>query len=257
MATDFTTNAVITAGGIKPSMPDMPGDIRTRINSIDEVESIPLPFVGMIFYVVNEDNYYSVKSLKSNDIGNEIISNAIIDEYDLLGNLIKATDFIAKGAFSMNRYYEPSYNSTREAIGSYSSTFGYYCAATASYSFAEGYYTQSLEKGAHAEGNSSIASKTYSHAEGIYTQANCSAQHVQGKYNIVDYGDKYAHIIGNGSSDSRRSNAHTVDWNGNAWYAGDVYIGADNNKLATEKQINDLMAIIESLQARIEELENK
>lgn len=32
----------------------------------------------------------------------------------------------------------------------------------------------------------------------------------------------YAHIVGNGTSDTARSNAHTLDWNGNAWYAGSV-----------------------------------
>lgn len=35
----------------------------------------------------------------------------------------------------------------------------------------------------------------------------------------------YAHIIGNGSS-SGRSNAHTVDWDGNAWFAGNVYVNS-------------------------------
>ena len=33
---------------------------------------------------------------------------------------------------------------------------------------------------------------------------------------------KYAHIVGNGESNSARSNAHTLDWDGNAWFAGTV-----------------------------------
>lgn len=37
---------------------------------------------------------------------------------------------------------------------------------------------------------------------------------------------KYAHVVGNGISDTSRSNAHTLDWNGNAWYSGDVYVGS-------------------------------
>jgi hypothetical protein len=28
--------------------------------------------------------------------------------------------------------------------------------------------------------------------------------------------------VGNGSSETSRSNAHTLDWEGNAWYAGSV-----------------------------------
>ena len=49
---------------------------------------------------------------------------------------------------------------------------------------------------------------------------------MQGKYNINDVDDKYAHIVGNGTS-NERSNAHTIDWNGNAWFAGDAYVGGD------------------------------
>lgn len=52
----------------------------------------------------------------------------------------------------------------------------------------------------------------------------------------------YAHIVGNGSHDQNRSNAHTLDWKGNAWFAGDVYVGSTSGtnrdegskKLATE-----------------------
>lgn len=32
---------------------------------------------------------------------------------------------------------------------------------------------------------------------------------------------KYAHIVGNGTADIARSNAHTLDWDGVPWYAGD------------------------------------
>jgi hypothetical protein len=33
---------------------------------------------------------------------------------------------------------------------------------------------------------------------------------------------EYAHIVGNGDSENNRSNAHTLDWSGNAWFAGSV-----------------------------------
>lgn len=36
---------------------------------------------------------------------------------------------------------------------------------------------------------------------------------------------KYAHIVGNGTSNTKRSNAHTLDWEGNAWFAGKVFVG--------------------------------
>lgn len=47
-----------------------------------------------------------------------------------------------------------------------------------------------------------------------------------GKLNITDTANKYACIIGNGTVDSKGnkvySNAYTIDWNGNGWFAGDV-----------------------------------
>jgi hypothetical protein len=61
---------------------------------------------------------------------------------------------------------------------------------------------------------------------------------------------QYLNIIGNGTSDSARSNAHTLDWSGNAWYQGDVYVGSTSGtnkdsgskKLATEEYVDELVA---------------
>lgn len=86
-----------------------------------------------------------------------------------------------------------------------------------------------------------IAAGKGSHAEGKATYALSAYQHAQGKYNIGDSQNKYAHIVGNGTDGSNRSNAHTLDWDGNAWYAKDVYIGgfqqSEGKKLATEEFI--------------------
>ena len=57
------------------------------------------------------------------------------------------------------------------------------------------------------------------------TIASSYCQHAQGKYNIADNDNKYLHIVGNGEAEGDRSNAHTLDWSGNAWFAGDVYVG--------------------------------
>ena len=48
--------------------------------------------------------------------------------------------------------------------------------------------------------------------------------HVQGKYSCIDK-DSYTHVVGNGESLLQRSNAHTLDWDGNAEFAGDVIAG--------------------------------
>ena len=91
-------------------------------------------------------------------------------------------------------------------VGENSFAIGDAVNASGSFSHAEGYYT--------------TASGNYSHAEGNNTKASSENQHVQGKYNIEDTANKYAHIVGNGTTDNKRSNAHTLDWEGNAWYAG-------------------------------------
>lgn len=107
--------------------------------------------------------------------------------------------------------------------------------ASGSAAHAEGENTVAFGCTSHAEGTGTAVYGDYSHGEGEYTQANawgCHAegsytkasgdyQHVQGKYNIEDTAGQYAHIVGNGDSITR-SNAHTLDWDGNAWFAGTV-----------------------------------
>ena len=93
----------------------------------------------------------------------------------------------------------------------------------------------------HAEGDSTIASGDYSHAEGNFTKASSQYQHVQGKYNIEDTANKYAHIVGNGNS-STDSNAHTLDWEGNGWYAGKLSqegTPTEDKDLTTKKYVDD------------------
>ena len=77
----------------------------------------------------------------------------------------------------------------------------------------------------HAEGLATTVSGAQSHAEGRYTIAAGGAQHVEGIANIEDTEGKYIHIAGNGTFDAP-SNAYTLDWNGNAWHAGEVEASA-------------------------------
>ena len=111
-----------------------------------------------------------------------------------------------------------------KASGDGSHAEGYNTTASNSKSHAEGYNAKALGEISHAEGSYTTASGSISHAEGWGTVASGEYQHVQGKNNISD--TTSAHIVGNGSSNSNRSNAHTLDWQGNAWFAGDVYTGS-------------------------------
>ena len=166
------------------------------------------------------------------------------------------TNPVGTGSFSMNRR-------AGTAVGNYSHAEGSSTTASGRCSHAEGSSTTASGDCSHAEGQVSIASGPCSHAEcdtttakgfgshaeGGYTIASGDYSHVQGKFNVENTNSKYAHIVGNGTS-SARSNAHTLDWHGNAWYAGDVYIGSTSGinrdegskKLATEEYVDNSIA---------------
>lgn len=126
------------------------------------------------------------------------------------------------------------------ASGGCSHAEGVATKASASGSHAEGYSTTASGSYSHAEGDSSFAQGYAAHAEGYHTIAYGSYSHVQGKYNVGDTSNTYAHILGNGTSVSTRSNAHTIDWDGNAWYAGDVENGSGVTMNGLQEEINEL-----------------
>ena len=69
--------------------------------------------------------------------------------------------------------------------------------------------------------------------------------------NYLERGE-YVFVIGNGDPTiaNRRSNAHAIDWDGNAYYAGDVYVQGDGTtfefdgkkKLVTEEYVNSVVS---------------
>ena len=152
-----------------------------------------------------------------------------------------------EGAFnSANGSCSHAEGSNSKADGEASHVEGFSNEAIGNYSHAEGSETKAEGIASHSEGDGTEARGDYSHAEGFMTIAMNDCQHVQGRLNIADEENKYAHIVGNGQEHTddnvsftyTYSNAHTLDWDGNAWFAGDVTIGADNKKLATEEYVN-------------------
>ena len=91
---DFSKNALVLGGGIQPSTKNTPGDIRTRIDSISSVEQIPLPYIGMIFYVEDEQKFYVVKSLKSKKVGIIVSSDSVVDQYEPLLMGMASEEFV-------------------------------------------------------------------------------------------------------------------------------------------------------------------
>lgn len=141
------------------------------------------------------------------------------------------------GSTTASQDYAHAEGYQTEASGYYAHAEGYWAKATQNAAHAEGYYTNATGSYSHAEGSYATASGSNSHAEGYGTKASSGNAHVQGKYNIDDTSSTYAHIVGNGSGDSSRSNAHTLDWNGIGWFAGGVKVGGTGQDDAAAKSV--------------------
>ena len=154
-----------------------------------EVNTIPSKVKPYEYLYIEGEFVLNKNYGKPEDYTSEIknIENQLDVLHTIIDNKMNIDDPEGAGSLSMNR----KANST---IGNHSVTLGY----------------------------NTTASGTNSYAEGNNTLAISDYQHVQGKYNIADGENKYAHIVGGGTSHSDRKNIHTIDWNGNAEFAGDV-----------------------------------
>lgn len=171
------------------------------------------------------------KELYTDCLYNKDDSEMVIDT----SSLISKENPVFTGSMSMNR-------KEGATIGEYSVAIGKIVEASGECSYAEGKNTTASGWSSHAEGEETKAYGKSSHAEGSFTTASSNYQHVQGKYNIEDKSNKYAHIVGNGKSGMERSNAHTLDWEGNAWYAGKLSqegIPTEDKDLVTKKYVDD------------------
>ena len=140
-------------------------------------------------------------------------------------------------------YASHAEGSETRASGEYSHAEGRDTEASGTSSHAEGYNTTALGAYSHVEGRDAYASGLYSHAEGRFTEASGSYSHAGGyattaqrksqttigEYNIADTGGtdettrgNYAFIIGNGTANNAKSNALTVDWDGDVCLALDT-----------------------------------
>ena len=159
------------------------------------------------------------------------------------------------GSFSLNRKagttvgtYSVAVGVETTASGNYSHAEGAGTTASGFQTHAEGATTTASGSCAHAEGSSTTASGNVSHAEGLGTIAASQYQHVGGKFNFADNNNTYVEIIGNGTANNARSNARTLDWQGNEVLAGDLTINGNtsvgttlsNLASAIPDDINDL-----------------
>ena len=195
-----------------------------------------------------------VDSLITDKTGNKTIMTGALGDYatELGGkSQAKGKRSVAEGTstIALGNYSHSEGNKTFTE-GSASHAEGLQTEARGNDSHAEGYFSISTGSHSHAEGYNTHAKGHASHAEGNGTIASGEGQHVQGRWNIEDEQAldaagyrKYAHIVGNGTDESNRSNAHTIDWNGNGWFAGDVKVGGtsydDAKTLITAEYVDE------------------
>lgn len=199
------------------------------IREVHKISEEFLPNGAMVGEIVDENH---------GEIFNDYEHNVAIGEYShaegystkAYGNYSHAEGLStqADGYYSHAEGYGSKANKTASHAEGYDTTANGYA------SHAEGYNTTANGSSSHAEGRYTTANGDYSHAEGYRTIASSDYQHVQGMFNIEDVDNTYAHIVGNGENDYSRSNVHTLDWDGNAWFAGTIKLGGTSYDDASE-----------------------
>lgn len=138
----------------------------------------------------------------------------IVVTYKTRSSLAKAATFGRRAAGSDTGAMSIAVGDRVEASGLYSYAEGSQTKATGYYSHAEGRMTEAFTT-SHAEGVGTKAINSAAHAQNDHTIAASDSQTALGRYNVEDANGTYAVIVGNGTSDSARSDALTVDWSGN------------------------------------------
>ena len=196
------------------------------------------------------------------------INNTVLYGWLSNGRLPLSTKGTGSFAFGNNvtasgNYSHAEGNST-EASASCSHAEGYSSAASGEFSHAEGNYTiasgysshaegfNSKAQGteAHAEGYYTKASGTYAHSEGCYTLAEGNCTHAGGKFNVSN--SNMAEIIGNGTTTTSRSNARAVDWDGNEYLKGDLFINCNDDSTGGLSLSNLILQAPSSIQIPFE-----
>lgn len=160
----------------------------------------------------------SVKSIRALDDGEELTDGDVYTQGS--GSMALGMACAAPGQLAL------AFGAANEAIGQMSVALGYNTQAKGDAAIALGTATIAGGDSSLTAGTGTEANGADSVALGAYTVVNGDQQAVVGRQNEWDEEGKYAFIVGNGSADTvgpaHRSNAFTVDWEGNAHASGKV-----------------------------------
>lgn len=169
-------------------------------------------------------------------------TDIVLTATDVGGNNTKATgqDSHAEGIRS-------------KATGNFSHAEGVDCNAKGHASHVEGRGTTASGDSSHSEGINSLAKGQSSHAEGYCTEAAWKYQHVQGRHNVIDESNRFADIVGNGSDTMNKSNAYALDWHGNLYLKGGVYVNCNADSTGGTKLSLDVDSIMNAIKDQLYE----
>lgn len=196
------------------------------------------------------------------------------------GSFVEGSQNIASGIYAHSEGYQTKANGhithaegyQTEAKGSFSHAEGFNTIADGLYSHVEGYQTTASGTSSNAMGINTMANSSGMHAQGIFNKEDniIFPKWVKNTSYVIDdcvtYGEfgykcivansdetfnaehwkclfrngATAFVIGNGTDNLARSNAYKVDWDGNGYYNGDVYVNCAADSTGGTKLISEI-----------------
>lgn len=155
----------------------------------------------------------------------ELIGNASVDLSSYYTKTEVDTNFAKKDkygdiAISLGRREDTG------SVGTNSVAIGDRTQANSNYSIAMGSLAQANASAAISLGRETRANGFYSVALGEGAIALGQGSVAAGRWNVENPTGELLYILGNGESANSRSNAHTIDEDGTAWFQGDIYVGS-------------------------------
>ena len=231
-------------------------------------------------YTINDTPLTAAQLAAINSgITSTLVGQITTNQTDIANKMDKANP-TGTGSLSINRKANTTVGLNSVAVGNNTTASGQdsfaegsSSTASGSFSHAEGSSTGAYGRSSHAEGELSTASGDYSHAEGYGVLAPKRSQHVFGEYNTTEATGTastrgtYVEIVGNGTASDARSNARTLDWDGNEVLAGtlqttglkdgnnatyklalpDTTSWTADKTIATKEYVDDIVGDIETL----------
>lgn len=166
---------------------------------------------------------------------------------------LRGFPFLQKVWYDVDKESITTTDPSSDRVGSCSVALGDNTFAEGARSFAMGAHSQAFGDYSVAMGNQARTNTDNGCAIGEYVMTQAKNQTALGCYNVVDSNNLF--IIGNGTNESSRSNAHTLSKNGVAWFEGDIYTGSTSGTNKDEGSVR--LAKITELNTKVDKVEGK